>query len=110
MSQQGLIVDERRTDRRYKVSFRVHVKREASPAVEGELADLSAGGCFVTSHEYLNEGDLVELRIEFPGNDNLTIWGNVVFWIGETGFGVRFGAFSQGGAREKLLDLLSANP
>jgi hypothetical protein len=110
MNQQGLVVDERRSDHRYKVRFRVHVKREASPAVEGELTDLSAGGCFVTSNEYLNEGDLVELRIELPGKGDLTIWGNVVFWIKETGFGLRFGAFSQGGAREKLLDLLNANP
>jgi hypothetical protein len=109
MNQQGYVVDERRTDRRYKVNFRVHVKREASPEVEGELTDLSAGGCFVTSGAQVNEGDLIELRIELPGQGDLTIWGHVIFWVSETGFGVRFGAFSQGGAREKLLDLLSSN-
>lgn len=102
--------DERRTDRRYKVNFRVHMTREESPEVEGEVTDLSAGGCFVTSDEEVHEGDLVKLRLDLPGHGDLTIWGNVVFWVRETGFGVRFAAFSQGGARERLTDLLRGNP
>jgi hypothetical protein len=105
----GLSGDERRTDRRYKVNFRVHMMREESPEVEGEVTDLSAGGCFVTSDEEVREGDLVKLRLNLSGHGELTIWGNVVFWVRETGFGVRFAAFSQGGAREKLRDLLSEN-
>ena len=36
----------------------------------------------------------------------LTIWGNVVFWAKDTGFGVRFSAFSQGGARDKLAAII----
>jgi hypothetical protein len=51
----------------------------------------------------------VKLRLDIPGNGDLTIWGNVVFWVTDTGFGVRFSAFSQGGARDKLLDLLNDN-
>jgi hypothetical protein len=99
-------IEERRAERRFKVSFRVHLAREESQEMEGEVTDLSAGGCFVTSAVEVLEDDLVKLRIELPGHADLTIWGNVVFWIRNTGFGVRFGAFSQGGAREKLLDLL----
>lgn len=102
--------DERRADRRYRVNFRVHLAREESPEVEGEVTDLSAGGCFVTTGETVNEGDLVKLRLDLSGDGELTLWGNVVFWIRDTGFGVRFGAFSQGGARERLLDLLERNP
>ena len=110
MNPLGLTGDaERRSDRRYKVSFRVSLTRADSPEVEGEVTDLSAGGCFVESREAVSEGDLVKLRLDLPGNGELVIWGNVVFWVRETGFGLRFSAFSQGGAREKLLDLLSRN-
>ena len=109
MYQTELVGDERRADRRYRVNFRVHMAREESPEVEGEVTDLSVGGCFVTSDEEVREGDLVRLRLDLPGQSPLTIWGNVVFWVRETGFGVRFSAFSQGGAREKLADLLREN-
>jgi hypothetical protein len=58
----------------------------------------------------LSEGDLLELRIDLPELGELTTWGNVVFRVRETDLGVRFGAYSQGGAREKVLDMLGANP
>ena len=76
----------------------------------GGVTELSAGGCLVTSDGPLSEGDLLELRIDLPELGELTTWGNVVFRVRETGFGVRFGAYSQGGAREKVLDMLGANP
>ena len=98
---------DRRADRRFKVSFRLHWARGESVEFEGEVSDLSAGGCFVESGEAVSEGDLVKLRLDIPGRGELVIWGNVVYWVRDTGFGVRFSAFSQGGAREKLLDLLS---
>ncbi|HEX8148225.1 MAG TPA: PilZ domain-containing protein [Pyrinomonadaceae bacterium] len=98
--------DERRSDRRYKVSFRVSLFRGESPEVEGEVSDLSAGGCFVESGEEVREGDLVKLRFDLPGQAELTVWGNVVFWVRDTGFGIRFSAFSQGGARDRLEAIL----
>jgi hypothetical protein len=109
MNPLGLVSDERRSDRRYKVSFRVNLMREESEEVEAEVTDLSAGGCFVESGAEVREGELVKLRLDIPGHGDLTVWGNVVYWMRDTGFGVRFSAFSQGGAREKLLDLLSRN-
>lgn len=84
--------------------------REESPEVEGEVTDLSAGGCFVESDVDVREGDLVKLGFDLPGHGDLTVWGNVVFWVKDTGFGVRFSAFSQGGARDKLMELLSGTP
>jgi hypothetical protein len=101
---------ERRADRRYKVSFRINLAREDSPEIEGEVSDLSVGGCFVESDLDVREGDLVKLRLDTPGRGDLTIWGNVVFWVKDTGFGVRFSAFSQGGARDRLEELLSRSP
>ena len=84
---------ERRSEERFEVNFRIQLMRADSPEVEGVVTDLSAGGCFVESEVEVREGDL-------------TIWGNVVFWVKDTGFGVRFSAFSQGGARDKLTELL----
>jgi len=108
MNPPGLNTDaERRADRRYRVSFRVQLMREESPEVDGEVSDLSAGGCFIMSGEEVREGDLVKLRLNIPGREDLTVWGNVVFWVRDTGFGVRFSAFSQGGARDRLAMILS---
>ena len=107
MNPLGLAGGERSAARRYKVNFRINLARQDSPEVEGVVSDLGAGGCFVETDEQVREGDLVKLRFDLPGLDGLTIWGDVVFWIRDTGFGVRFSAFSQGGARDRLLDLLS---
>lgn len=101
---------ERRADERFKVNFRIQLMRGDSPEVEGTVSDLSPGGCFVESDVRVQEDDLVKLRFDLPGSGDLTVWGNVVFWVKDTGFGVRFSAFSQGGARDKLLDLLSGRP
>jgi hypothetical protein len=107
MHSPGLNSDrERRADRRYKVSFRVSLMREETPEVEGEVTSLSAGGCFVEGGAGVREGDLVKLRFDLPGHGDLTVWGNVVFVTGDKGFGVRFSAFSQGGARDKLAMIL----
>jgi|SRR5919206_1597180 hypothetical protein len=107
MNKVGSAGTERRADERFRVNFRVQLMRADSPEVEGTVSDLSAGGCFVESAVNVQEDDLIKLRFDLPGHGDLTIWGNVAFWVKDTGFGVRFSAYSQGGARDKLLDLLS---
>jgi len=74
MNPLGLGGDERRADRRYKVNFRVNLVRGESKEVEGEVSDLSAGGCFVESTVEVREGDLVKLRLDLTGQEDLTIW------------------------------------
>jgi hypothetical protein len=106
MNKQGLDGRERRADRRYKVNLRVNLMRGESPEVEGHVTDLSAGGCFVESDVRVGEGDLVKLSLDIPGRGGLTIWGNVTFWVKDTGFGLRFSAFSQGGARDTLAEFI----
>jgi len=101
---------ERRADRRYKVSLRVNLTREESQEAEAEVTDLSGGGGFVESELEVREGDLVKLRFDLPGHGELVVWGNVVFWVKDTGFGVRFSAYSQGGAREKLAEIIGSYP
>ena len=74
--------------------------------VEGVVTDLSPGGCFVESGTEVGADELVKLNLNVPGQGELTIWGNVVHRTGRTGFGVRFSAFSQGGARDKLAEII----
>ncbi|MBV9928106.1 MAG: PilZ domain-containing protein [Acidobacteria bacterium] len=98
---------ERRSDERSKVNFRIQLMRADSLEVEGVVTDLSPGGCFVECGAEVGEDELVKLRLNVPGRGELTIWGNVVRRAGRTGFGVRFSAFSQGGARDKLAEIIS---
>lgn len=97
---------ERRADRRHRVNLRVNMMRGESPEVEGDVTNLSAGGCFVESDIKVGEDDLVKLRLTLPGRGDLIIWGNVVFHVKDKGFGLHFSAFSQDGARDMLAELI----
>jgi hypothetical protein len=106
MNKLGLGGSERRAERRHKVALRVNLTRGESPEVEGDVTNLSVGGCFVESDIRVSEDDLVKLRLNFPGRGDLIIWGNVVFHVKDKGFGLLFSAFSQGGARDMLAELI----
>jgi hypothetical protein len=90
------------------VNFRVRWGAAQWVDVEGEVTEISAGGCFVRSEKVVNEGDLIQLTIRFPDQGEVTLWGNVAYWAMGVGFGLRFAAFTQGGAREKLEEMLAA--
>jgi hypothetical protein len=45
-------------------------------------------------------------RSRCRGQKALTLWGNVAYWVAETGFAVCFVPFAQGGARSRLAALL----
>ncbi len=106
MNKPGLGGGERRVGRRHRVNLRVNLMRGESPEVEGDVTNLSAGGCFVESDIKVSDDDLVKLRLNIPGRGDLTIWGNVVFRVEDKGFGLRFSGFSQGGARDMLAELV----
>ena len=97
---------ERRSDERSKVNFRIQLMRDDSTEVEGVVTDLGPGGCFVESGVAVREDELIKLRLEIPAHGDLTIWGNVVHRVGRAGFGVRFSAFSRGGARDILAAII----
>lgn len=97
---------ERRESPRYKVNFRARWAGGEREGREGTINELSSGGCFVLTDDVVEEGQLVELEIEMPGQKALTLWGNVAYWVAETGFAVRFPPFAQDGARQRLELLL----
>jgi hypothetical protein len=98
--------DKQRSDRRHKVNLRVRWGRGAVEEYEGQIADLSLGGCFVESEQAVAENDPVKIRLGVPGRGELTIWGHVVFMSRGKGFGVQFTAFAQDGTRDKLERIL----
>lgn len=97
---------ERRESLRYKVNFYARWGEGGRERREGTIGDLGSGGCFVLTDDVVEEGQLVELEIEVPGQKGLTLWGNVTYWVAETGFAIRFVPFAQGGARQRLDALL----
>ena len=104
-----IVIDDfnkKRAGRRYKVNFRIRWGLGASEEYEGQISDLSVGGCFVESEEAVQDNDPVKLSLHMPGQGDLTIWGHVVFRAGGKGFGVQFTAFSQDGTRDKLEQIL----
>lgn len=70
------------------------------------VTDISPEGCFVRSDEPVGEGDLVKLNLELPGRGSMTIWGNAVNVARRGGFGLRFYAFSRGGDKDTLREIL----
>jgi len=97
---------ERRDSPRYKVDFFARWKGGEWKAREGTITNLGAGGCFVLTKDLVAEGELIRMELELPGGDVLPLWGHVVYGLEKTGFAVRFSNFPQGGARQKLLELL----
>jgi hypothetical protein len=99
---------ERRETPRYKVNFQVRWGREEREPTEGVITDLSSGGCFIVADDLVEEGYLVKVEIEVPGQQELTLWGHVAYWIAETGFAVKFVPFAQGGSQQRLEALLAS--
>jgi hypothetical protein len=97
---------ERRESPRYKVNFSARWGGGEWQERKGTINELSSGGCFILTDDAVEEGQLVKVEIETPGQKPLTLWGNVAYWVAETGFGVRFAPFAQGGARQRLAALL----
>lgn len=74
------------------------------------MSNLSSHGCFVLADDIPETGQLIRLDLLPPGEEALTLWGNVVFRHEGTGFALHFSPYSQGGARHRLAALLRSAP
>ena len=97
---------ERRESPRYTVSLRARWGGDEWAGREGTVSNLSADGCFVLAGDVVAEGELVQVGIELPGGEALTLWGSVIYRLEGKGFALQFSTFSQGGAKERLAALL----
>jgi hypothetical protein len=97
---------ERRADPRRRVTCRVEVTVGVPCCGTTSVTDLSAGGCFVKCSEAVQKGEIVKLLFLAGGAHDLTVWGDVTH-VESGGFGLRFTAFSRGGARDLLASVLA---
>jgi len=56
---------------------------------QGEIADLSVNGCFLTG-DSVKLGEAINLVIQQPKSGHLYLSGEVIYQMPEIGFGVRF--------------------
>jgi len=80
---------ERRKDERVKVELEASWEG-ALTQLGGSIVDLSTSGCFVLTDDKVKVGELIRVIIHQPQQDDLYIWGEVVYQIPEMGFAVRF--------------------
>ena len=96
---------ERRADPRHRVTCRVELAFGGSFG-DASVTNVSARGRFVKCAEVVREGALVKLLFRVHGAGDLTVWGDVTR-VERDGFGLRFTAFSRGGARDLLALVLA---
>jgi hypothetical protein len=72
----------------------------------GTICDLSSTGCFILTGGEVTPPELVRINIVLP-SQMATLWGNIVYAIGEMGFAVRFVFGSE--ADRELVERVIAN-
>lgn len=81
-------MQERRSANRLRTN--IHVRWETLKTQgRGTVCDLSSSGCFVLSGGEVARGELARLDLRVS-DEMVTVWGTVVYGIGEMGFAVRF--------------------
>jgi hypothetical protein len=81
-------MQERRSANRLRTNISVRWETLKTQG-RGSVCDLSSTGCFVLTGGEVTPGELARLDLRVT-NEMLTVWGTVVYTIGEMGFAVRF--------------------
>ena len=82
------MMEERRSAQRLRANISVRWETLKTQG-HGSVCDLSASGCFVLTGGEVNPQELVRMNTALP-EEIATLWGNIVYVIGEMGFAVRF--------------------
>jgi len=81
-------MQERRSANRLRTNISVRWETLKTQGT-GSVCDLSSSGCFVLTGGEVTPGELARLDMRVT-DEMLTVWGTVVYAIGEMGFAVRF--------------------
>jgi PilZ domain len=81
-------MQERRSANRLRTNINVRWETLKTQG-RGLVCDLSSSGCFVLSGGEVMRGELARLDLRVS-DEMVTVWGTVVYVIGEMGFAVRF--------------------
>ena len=98
-------MQERRIAPRFRANLNVRWETLTASG-RGAICDFSESGCFVLTGGEVTPHELVKMNIMLP-HEIATIWGNVVYGIGEMGFAVRFVSGSE--ADKELIQRVTAN-
>jgi hypothetical protein len=91
------------SDPRYKLSVQTKLIREDESELEGEIMDLSLGGCFVKTHSYFIPDEV--LRLDFTLFEKVVQCSGKVVWRTEStvthpkGIGIKFETLSKENAQ-----------
>lgn len=81
-------MQERRSANRLRTDINVRWETLKTQG-RGFVCDLSSSGCFVLSGGEVTQGELIRLNL-LVSDEMVTVWGTIVYTIGEMGFAVRF--------------------
>ena len=104
------IADERRIEPRVEATFRVHYK-SVDELIVAYTTDMSSGGLFVATRDFLPSGSVVELEIELPDDGamvrSLARVAHVVDTDDRAGMGMEFLNRDAGGIVDQLAGYLT---
>lgn len=81
-------MQERRSANRLRTNINVRWETLKTQG-RGFVCDLSSSGCFVLAGGDVTRGELARLDLRVS-DEMVTVWGTIVYTIGEMGFAVRF--------------------
>ena len=81
-------MQERRTATRFRTNLNVRWETLRTQG-RGNVCDLSSTGCFILTGGEVEAGELVRMDLLLR-DEVATLWGKIVYAIGEMGFAVRF--------------------
>jgi hypothetical protein len=74
---------------------------------QARTADLSEGGCFIDTVGQVAVGEPLELQLQTPSGDFITIQAEVIYHMPRFGFGIRFTEMSDE-VRTRLTELIQS--
>ena len=95
-------MQERRTAPRFRTSLNVRWETLRTQG-RGEVCDVSSSGCFILTGGHVQERELIYMEMQLA-DEVATLWGNVVYTVGEMGFAVHF--LCESSADERVLELV----
>lgn len=86
--------DERRSTQRKRLLLEARWQSMSSTH-EARVEDLSLGGCFVDTFGRVEHNEAVDLEIQIPSGERLSLRGKVASYQPGVGFGMSFTSLSQ---------------
>jgi hypothetical protein len=87
------MADERRSNKRKRILLEARWE-SMSRRHEARVDDVSLGGCFVNTYAQVELGEQIDLEIQLPSGEWLSVRGQVASYHPGVGFGMSFSSLS----------------